>query len=66
MYTEGTPIADTKAPSGPIENRWEQRRLGARLVNPANKRKLSVIVVGTCLLYTSTTATACGGCSRTR
>ena len=56
MYTEGTPITDTKAPAGPIENRWEQRRLSARLVNPANKRKLSVIVVGTGLAGASAAA----------
>ncbi|MET1072706.1 MAG: fumarate reductase/succinate dehydrogenase flavoprotein subunit, partial [Umezawaea sp.] len=56
MYAEGAPITDTKAPTGPIENRWEQRRLGARLVNPANKRKLSVIVVGTGLAGASAAA----------
>ena len=57
FYTEGSPISDERAPSGPIENRWEQRRLSARLVNPANKRKLSVIVVGTGLAGASAAAT---------
>jgi succinate dehydrogenase / fumarate reductase flavoprotein subunit len=57
FYTEGSPISDQRAPSGPIENRWEQRRLSARLVNPANKRKLSVIVVGTGLAGASAAAT---------
>jgi succinate dehydrogenase / fumarate reductase flavoprotein subunit len=56
MYAEGAPIKDTKAPSGPIENRWEQRRLGTRLVNPANKRKLHVIIVGTGLAGASAAA----------
>jgi succinate dehydrogenase / fumarate reductase flavoprotein subunit len=46
-YEIGAPIADAKAPDGPLETRWEQRRFGARLVNPANRRRLRVIVVGT-------------------
>ncbi|MGO1057290.1 fumarate reductase/succinate dehydrogenase flavoprotein subunit [Crossiella sp. CA198] len=56
-FVEGDPIADTRAPDGPIESRWERRRFGARLVNPANKRKLSVIVVGTGLAGGSAAAT---------
>src|ERR1700759_2221709 len=46
-YTEGEPLADTKAPEGPIEERWSRRRFEAKLVNPANRRKHTVIVVGT-------------------
>ena len=57
LYTEGDPIADTKAPDGPIENRWERRRFEAKLVNPANRRKLTVIVVGTGLAGGSAAAT---------
>jgi succinate dehydrogenase flavoprotein subunit len=57
FYTEGEPITDPKAPGGPIEKRWEQRRFAARLVNPANKRKLTVIVVGTGLAGGSAAAT---------
>ncbi|GAA4202339.1 fumarate reductase/succinate dehydrogenase flavoprotein subunit [Streptosporangium oxazolinicum] len=56
-YTEGEPIRDTKAPDGPIEDRWEKRKFGAKLVNPANKRKLNVIVVGTGLAGGSAAAT---------
>ncbi|GAA4877479.1 fumarate reductase/succinate dehydrogenase flavoprotein subunit [Pseudonocardia benzenivorans] len=56
-YTLGDPIADTAAPDGPIETRWERRRFGVRLVNPANKRKLHVIVVGTGLAGGSAAAT---------
>ncbi|MEU8039237.1 fumarate reductase/succinate dehydrogenase flavoprotein subunit [Streptosporangium sp. NPDC049046] len=56
-YTEGAPIRDTKAPEGPIEDRWEKRKFGAKLVNPANKRKLNVIVVGTGLAGGSAAAT---------
>jgi len=47
LYREGKPIADTKAPEGPLESKWEKRKFEAKLVNPANRRKLSVIVVGT-------------------
>ncbi|MEU2611976.1 fumarate reductase/succinate dehydrogenase flavoprotein subunit [Micromonospora sp. NPDC007271] len=57
LYTEGDPIADTKAPDGPIETRWERRRFEAKLVNPANRRKLTVIVVGTGLAGGSAAAT---------
>ncbi|GAB3803433.1 hypothetical protein GCM10027605_25310 [Micromonospora zhanjiangensis] len=57
FYTEGDPIADTKAPGGPIENRWDTRRFEAKLVNPANRRKLTVIVVGTGLAGGSAAAT---------
>lgn len=57
LYTEGDPIADTKAPDGPIENRWGNRRFGVKLVNPANRRKLTVIVVGTGLAGGSAAAT---------
>ncbi|TDC26048.1 fumarate reductase/succinate dehydrogenase flavoprotein subunit [Streptomyces sp. 8K308] len=46
-YTTGDPIQDTKAPSGPIAERWDRRRFEAKLVNPANRRKHTVIVVGT-------------------
>lgn len=56
-YTEGDPIRDTKAPEGPIEDRWEKRKFAAKLVNPANKRKLNVIVVGTGLAGGSAAAT---------
>ncbi|UVJ53214.1 fumarate reductase/succinate dehydrogenase flavoprotein subunit [Trueperella pyogenes] len=47
LYREGEAIADTKAPAGPLAERWEKRKFAARLVNPANRRKLNVIVVGT-------------------
>ncbi|MEU6860051.1 fumarate reductase/succinate dehydrogenase flavoprotein subunit [Glycomyces sp. NPDC046736] len=57
FYREGEAIADTKAPSGPISERWEQRRFSGRLVNPANRRKLRVIVVGTGLAGASAAAT---------
>ncbi|HTP35771.1 MAG TPA: fumarate reductase/succinate dehydrogenase flavoprotein subunit [Candidatus Acidoferrales bacterium] len=36
-----------KCPTGPIETRWERHRFNLKLVNPANKRKYTIIVVGT-------------------
>ncbi|MEE6296800.1 fumarate reductase/succinate dehydrogenase flavoprotein subunit [Georgenia wangjunii] len=57
LYLEGEPIRDTKAPDVPIEKRWSERKFGARLVNPANRRKLSVIIVGTGLAGASAGAT---------
>src|ERR687889_1232124 len=57
FYAEGNDIGDTKAPSGPIEDRWDKRRFEAKLVNPANRRKLSVIIVGTGLAGAAAAAT---------
>ncbi|HZQ28883.1 MAG TPA: fumarate reductase/succinate dehydrogenase flavoprotein subunit [Acidimicrobiales bacterium] len=37
---------DSKAPSGPIEERWDHRRFELKLVNPTNKRKYRIIMVG--------------------
>ncbi|WP_330476620.1 fumarate reductase/succinate dehydrogenase flavoprotein subunit [Terrabacter sp. C0L_2] len=57
LYTEGEPIVDTKAPKGPIEARWNKRKFDAALVNPANRRKLTVIIVGTGLAGGAAAAT---------
>ncbi len=56
-YALGVPIVDHKAPDGPIEGRWGRRRFEAKLVNPANRRKHTVIVVGTGLAGGSAGAT---------
>lgn len=40
-------ILDGKCPTGPIEKTWDKHRFDLKLVNPANKRKYNVIVVGT-------------------
>ena len=56
-YTIGVPLLDTKAPAGPVETRWERRQFEAKLVNPANRRKHTVIVVGTGLAGGSAGAT---------
>src|SRR3954449_5988142 len=37
---------DSKSPTGPIETRWDRHRFNLKLVNPANKRKHTIIVVG--------------------
>jgi succinate dehydrogenase / fumarate reductase flavoprotein subunit len=57
FHAVGDDIHDTKAPSGPIEKRWDDRKFNAKLVNPANRRKLSVLVVGTGLAGASAAAT---------
>jgi succinate dehydrogenase / fumarate reductase flavoprotein subunit len=38
---------DSKCPQGPIETRWDRHRFSLKLVNPANKRKYTILVVGT-------------------
>ena len=48
---------DARVPSGPIEQRWEKCRFDMKLVNPANKRKYTVIVVGAGLAGASAAAT---------
>ncbi|MEW6387442.1 MAG: fumarate reductase/succinate dehydrogenase flavoprotein subunit [Thermodesulfobacteriota bacterium] len=47
---------DAKIPGGPLETKWERRRFELKLVNPANKRKFDVIVVGTGLAGASASA----------
>jgi len=48
---------DSKSPVGPIETRWDRHRFSLKLVNPANKRKHTIIVVGTGLAGGSAAAT---------
>jgi succinate dehydrogenase / fumarate reductase flavoprotein subunit len=40
-------ILDSKVPSGPLEDKWDRHRFDSKLVNPANRRKHTVIIVGT-------------------
>ncbi|MBI4371923.1 MAG: fumarate reductase/succinate dehydrogenase flavoprotein subunit, partial [Elusimicrobia bacterium] len=47
---------DSKIPSGPIEKKWDKHRFDLKLVNPANKRKFKVLVVGTGLAGSSAAA----------
>ena len=48
---------DSKVPSGPIQDAWDKHRFDMKLVNPSNKRKYEVIVVGTGLAGASAAAT---------
>ncbi|HWQ54467.1 MAG TPA: fumarate reductase/succinate dehydrogenase flavoprotein subunit [Bryobacteraceae bacterium] len=48
---------DSKIPSGPIETRWAKQKFDLKLVNAANKRKYTVIVVGTGLAGGAAAAT---------
>src|ERR1700749_3388480 len=48
---------DARTPSGPIEQGWDKTRFDLKLVNPANKRKHSVIVVGSGLAGACASAT---------
>lgn len=47
---------DAKIPVGPLEQKWENFKKTAKLVNPANRKKLDVIVVGTGLAGSSISA----------
>jgi succinate dehydrogenase / fumarate reductase flavoprotein subunit len=48
---------NSRIPSGPIQQKWDRHRFEVKLVNPANKRKYSVIVVGSGLAGASAAAT---------
>lgn len=50
-------MLDAKIPAGPLEQKWNTYKSTVRLVNPANKRKIEVIVVGTGLAGASAAAT---------
>jgi succinate dehydrogenase / fumarate reductase, flavoprotein subunit len=56
-YTVGEPVSDSAAPGGSIDTRWERHRFGVKLVNPANKRKMKIIMVGTGLAGGAAAAT---------
>lgn len=49
-------VLDSKIPEGPLEKKWENYKKTAKLVNPANRKKLDVIVVGTGLAGSSIAA----------
>lgn len=48
---------DSKIPAGPISEKWNKHKFDSKLINPANKRKFTVIVVGTGLAGASASAT---------
>src|SRR6187551_333419 len=49
-------MLDSKIPAGPLEKKWEDYKGHVKLVNPANKRKLEVLVIGTGLAGASAAA----------
>ena len=51
---------DSKIPSGPLAQKWEKHKFDMKLVNPANRRKFDVIVVGSGLAGASAAATLGG------
>ncbi len=57
MATAGTRQLDAKIPSGPMPDKWDKYRFDAKLVNPANRRKFTVIIVGTGLAGGAAAAT---------
>ncbi len=40
-------ILDAKIPEGPLKDKWDFHRFNVKLVNPANRRKYDIIVIGT-------------------
>lgn len=56
-HEQDTSMLSSGEPTGPIEDRWDNHRFATKLVNPANKRKYEIIVVGTGLAGASAAAT---------
>jgi succinate dehydrogenase / fumarate reductase flavoprotein subunit len=55
QFTEGT--LEAKVPDGPIQEKWDKHLFEMKLVNPANKRKFNIIIVGSGLAGASAAAT---------
>lgn len=49
-------MVDAKIPEGPLEKKWSKYKAAAKLINPANRKKLKIIVVGTGLAGSSAAA----------
>ena len=49
-------MLDSKTPAGPLAEKWSRHKFNIKLVNPANKRKFTIIVVGTGLAGSSAAA----------
>ncbi|TAJ07726.1 MAG: succinate dehydrogenase (quinone) flavoprotein subunit, partial [Planctomycetota bacterium] len=56
MPQTASPKLDSKCPSGPIDAQWTRHKFDLKLVNPANRRKFHVLVVGTGLAGASAAA----------
>ena len=50
-------LLDSKIPPGPLETKWDRRRFSEKLVSPANKRRIKIIVVGSGLAGASAAST---------
>lgn len=50
-------VLDSKAPTGPLDGKWDSHKFNMKLVNPANRRKFTVAIVGTGLAGASAAAT---------
>src|SRR5580658_1704469 len=48
---------DSKIPSGPLEKKWEKHKFESKLINPANRRKYDIIIVGSGLAGGAAAAT---------
>lgn len=48
---------DSKIPSGPVDKKWENHKFDSKLINPANKRKYDIIIVGSGLAGGAAAAT---------
>src|SRR3954468_5035464 len=57
MTVAADPRMASKIPPGPVEDKWDQYREHVRLVNPNNKRRFEIIVIGTGLAGASAAAT---------
>jgi succinate dehydrogenase / fumarate reductase, flavoprotein subunit len=57
MAPAGTRPLDARIPSGPMPEKWDRYKFDAKLVNPANRRKFTVIIVGTGLAGGAAAAT---------
>ena len=57
FYDVAQETLDGKIPPGPIEQKWEKYRFDMKLVNPTNKRKYTILVVGSGLAGASAAAT---------
>ncbi len=53
----GTTIPDSKVPQGPMADKWDNHKFDIKLVNPANKKKFKILVVGSGLAGASAAAT---------
>lgn len=56
MNQEASPLLKSKVPSGPMATRWDRHKFDLKLVSPTNKRKYTIIVVGTGLAGASAAA----------